>query len=253
MCDLQIVAGEPPLVAEGRRLVEEASAAGVAVRLFGGVAVWLRSTPATRAALGRDYEDIDLVAHRRASREVRELLEQAGYEPQRMFNATHGATRLLFHAREGEHHVDVFLDDFRMSHELDLGARLEAESPTLPAAELLLAKLQVAEINRKDLTDAAMLLADHEPGDRDAPGRLNVAHVCEVCAADWGLYTTITDNLARLRELADELPIDGATLTARIDALAAALEDAPKTGRWRMRARIGRRKRWYETPEEVER
>lgn len=242
---------EPTLVPEGRRLVERASAAGLALRLFGGVAIWERCTPATRAALGRDYADIDLVAHRRDSRPLRALLEDCGYEPERTFNATHGATRLLYHAREGEHHIDVFLDEFRMSHVLDLGARLEVESPTLPAAELLLAKLQVAEVNRKDLTDAAMLLADHEPGDGDGPGRLNVARACEVCAADWGLYTTAGDNLARLRDMAGELPLDAGVITARVDALRAALEDAPKTARWRMRARIGRRKRWYETPEEV--
>ena len=54
-----------------------------------------------------------------------------------MFNATHGARRLLYHARSrpgGGWQVDVFLDTFEMSHTLDLGARLEAEPETLAAA-----------------------------------------------------------------------------------------------------------------------
>jgi hypothetical protein len=245
---------EPGMVALGRALVARAAEQGVAARLFGGVAIWERSTPETRAALGRDYADIDLVAHRKASRALRDVLEAEGYRPERTFNAAHGAHRLLYHAADGAFHIDVFLDDFRMSHELDLGSRLEVESPTLPAAELLLSKLQVAEVNRKDLTDAAMLLADHEPADEDGPARLNLAEVARVCAADWGLFTTAGDNLDRLRELTGELPLaDGARAAVRDRAAAVAerLEAEPKSAKWKLRARVGRRKRWYETPEEV--
>jgi hypothetical protein len=226
----------------------------VAARLFGGVAIWERATPRTRDALGRDYADIDLVAHRKASRALRDVLDAEGYQPERTFNAAHGAHRLLYHAADGRFHVDVFLDEFRMSHELDLGARLEVESPTLPAAELLLTKLQVAEVNRKDLSDVAMLLVDHEPDDVDGPQRLNLAEVARVCAADWGLFTTAGDNLERLRELAGELPLARDSLALvleRAGLIAARMDAEPKTAKWKLRARVGRRKRWYETPEEV--
>jgi hypothetical protein len=37
----------------------------------------------------------------------------------------------------------------------------------------------------------------------------------------------------------------------RAGALAARIEAAPKSRRWRMRAKIGERKRWYELPEEI--
>jgi hypothetical protein len=247
---------EHPLIGAGRRLVERAAAAGIETRLFGGIAIWLRASEATREALGRDYPDVDLVAHRQSSRPLRELLEQEGYEPERVFNATHGARRLLFHAAEDGHQVDVFLDQFEMSHKLDLGARLEAEPLTLPAAELLLAKLQVAEINRKDLTDAAMLLIDHEPGAEGGPGGLELPVLNQACASDWGLYTTFTDNLAALEEIRPELPIDagaGERLGARAAAVRAALAEAPKSLGWRMRAKVGRKVRWHETPEEVQR
>lgn len=259
-------AAEHPLVAAGRRLVERAAAAGVEVRLFGGIAIWLRASEPTREALGRDYPDIDLVAHKKGSRELRELLEAEGYEPERTFNATHGARRLLFHSGggggEGDaltgdgHQIDVFLDEFEMSHKLDLGAQLEAEPLTLPAAELLLAKLQVAEINRKDLTDAAMLLVDHEPGDAGGPGHLELPRLAEVCGADWGLFTTFNDNLDALDGMRGELPLvaDAATrLGERVDAVRRALDAAPKTLGWKMRAKVGRKVRWYETPEEVHR
>jgi hypothetical protein len=241
-------------IEEGRRLVTRADQAGVTLRLFGGVAIWERSTEATRRSLGREYADLDLVSHRSSSRQLRELLENEGYEPERVFNATHGSTRLLYHAPGHGWHIDVFLDQFEMSHKLDLGARLETEPLTLPAAELLLAKLQVAEVNQKDLTDAAMLLLDHELADEDGPGFLNEGYVSEVCAADWGLFTTATENLESVAELVGGLPVgewERASLREKCVHLRQRLEDAPKTRAWKLRARIGKRKRWYEVPEEV--
>jgi hypothetical protein len=239
---------------EGPRLVQMAGAAELPVRLFGGVAIWERSGERMRAALGREYADVDFVAHRRHSRALRDLLESDGYVPERTFNATHGASRLLYHAPDGSFHIDVFLDRFSMSHELDFTDRLELEPLTLTAADLLLAKLQVAEVNRKDLTDAAMLLLSHALGEQDGPGQLNAAYVAEVCAADWGLFTTVGDNLAALEDLSPELPLadqETAVLRARVTDLRERLERAPKSRAWKLRARIGRRKRWYETPEEV--
>lgn len=244
------------LTEEGPRLVERAAEAELAVRLFGGVAIWLRATEQTRQLLGREYGDIDLVAHRSSSRRLRELLEHEGYVPERVFNATHGASRLLYHAEDASYHIDVFLDRFEMSHKLDLGRRLEVEPICLPAAELLLAKLQVAEVNRKDLTDTAMLLLDHRPGGVDGPGALNLTEVGGVCAASWGLYTTVTDNLEALQAIVDELGLSTAQtalLRDRITEVRGGLEAAPKTSAWKMRARIGRRRRWYEVPEEVTR
>ena len=246
--------GEPTLVTEARRLVHEAAGRSLPIRLLGGVAIWVRASGEARAALGREYPDLDFVAHKRQSRSLRDLLEEQGYVPERVFNATHGAKRLLYHAPDGAHHVDVFLDVFEMSHTLDLSSRLEVEEETLPAAELLLTKLQVAEINRKDVSDAVMLLWDHELSEADGPGLLNVARAADLCGADWGLYTTITDNLNRARELAPEL-VSGADdrqrIGGRIDELRRRLEEAPKSMSWRMRARVGRRVRWYEVPEEV--
>ena len=48
-----------------------------------------------------------------------------------------------------------------MSHKLDLRGRLDGPAPTITLADLLLTKLQVWEINRKDLGDTLCLLADH--------------------------------------------------------------------------------------------
>ena len=244
---------EPDMVAAGRSVVAAATAQSIPVRLIGGVAIWLRASPAARAALGRTYPDIDLVAHKKQSRKLRAVLEEQGFEPERVFNATHGARRLLYHG-PGGWQVDIFLDTFEMSHTLDLGTRLEAEPETLAAAELLLTKLQIAEVNAKDLSDTAMLLWDHEPASADGPGLLNLAPVVARCSSDWGLYTTVTDNLAASAEMLGSLvpwEADRARIAARIAAVTDALAAAPKSVGWQLRARVGRRKRWYELPEEV--
>lgn len=247
---------EPPLLAEGRRLVEEAAARGLDVRLLGGIAIWARSSNGARAAFGREYPDIDLAARKNQSRPLRQLLEGLGYEPERTFNATHGARRLLYHAPDKSYHVDVFLDELDMSHNLELGERLATEELTLPAAELLLTKLQVTELNRKDAADATMLLLEHELAEEDGPGNVNAARIATLCAADWGLYTTATDNLAKIRALLPELLSEAQVrerVASRIDELVQRLEAAPKTRGWKLRAKIGRRKRWYELPEEITR
>ncbi|HEV3056079.1 MAG TPA: hypothetical protein VGX45_15560, partial [Solirubrobacteraceae bacterium] len=185
----------------------------------------------------------------------RDMLESLTFVPDKMFNAVQGDRRLYFTAADHSYHVDVFVDRFVMSHELDLGKRLEAEPLTLPAAELLLTKLQIAELNQKDAADTAMLLLGHELADADGPGRLNAAYVATVCADDWGFYTTVTDNLSKTEALLPEiLPANGQRelVAERVAQLNAELEAAPKSRGWRRRAKIGRRMKWYETPDEVQ-
>ena len=235
---------------EGRHLVIEAAALGMPLRLIGGVALWLRAGDEARTLFGREYADLDFVVHKRQSRQLRDLLEARGYQPERTFNAMHGAKRLLYHAPDDEFQVDVF----DMCHRLDLKERLDVEDLTLPAAELLLTKLQIAKLNRKDVNDTLMLLFDHELADGDGPFRLNASRLDELCGADWGLYTTINDNLVKVLELVPECVNDDALvarLSSRIEDLQSRLLAAPKTVGWKLRAQVGRHKKWYQLPEEV--
>ncbi len=76
--------------------------------------------------------------------------------PETEFNVLNGNQRLMFY--HGETKIDIFVDTFRMCHTLHLAGRIAEADLTLPPADLLLTKLQVAEINIKDLTDIAALL-----------------------------------------------------------------------------------------------
>lgn len=237
---------------EGLRLVDAASAHGIVLRLVGGVAVWARCPSARRPPLERRYNDIDFVIRSGSTASVTAFFAGQGYEPNRMFNALHGAQRLMYADPARERIVDVLVDQFAMCHRLDLRDRLALDARTLPLADLLLTKLQVVELNEKDLKDLLALFADHDLDGEDADG-IETARVLAV-TADWGFERTIRGTLARVRDATGAHDLDAAAAEAirsRVDRLVEVLDRAPKTLRWRMRALLGERVRWYELPEEV--
>ena len=77
---------------------------------------------------------------------------------------------------------------------------------TLCIADLLLTKLQIVEINAKDLIDAIQLLRNHAVSRADKPGldELSLDRLCAVTSADWGWYTTLSDNLAKVAAFAPD-------------------------------------------------
>ncbi len=241
------------IVAEGKRLLHVAKSEGVPLRLLGGVAIRLRAPGALPVPFERTYADLDFVTAKGASGKAQTLFRDVGYEPHKAFNALHGQERLLFFDNENDRQVDVFVGSFAMSHTIPVGERIEVDQATLPLAELLLTKLQIAELNEKDVKDALALLHGHEVGESDG-GTVNTARVAELCAGDWGLWRTITGNLATTREYVGRYELgeeDERRLRARIDAILERIEQEPKSRGWKLRAKIGERKRWYELPEEV--
>jgi hypothetical protein len=241
------------IVSEGERLLGIASRDGVPLRLLGGIAVRMKA-PSVPPSLDRAYKDIDFAVTKKGGGAADKLLKQAGYEPHVAFNAMHARERGLYYDDVHGRQVDLFIDAFRMCHEIPLGKRLEVEADTVPLAELMLTKLQIIELNEKDIRDTVLLFHGHEIGDTD-DGAVNGAHIAVLCADDWGLWRTITANLERCRghvtdyELPDE---DRARIEQRFDQLLEKIEAEPKSRGWRRRAKVGDKKRWYELPEEVE-
>ncbi len=244
---------EADVVVEGRRLLARAEEERVPLRLLGGVAIRLRSPPGFPQPFDRSYADLDFVTGPRSAGATTRLLRGEGYDPHVAFNALHGNERLLFFDDQHGRQVDVFVGSFRMSHRIPLAGRIELEPGTLPLAALLLTKLQIAELNEKDVRDALALLHGHDVRDEDGEV-LNAARVARLCASDWGLWRTITGNLEASRDLLgryDLAPGERDRIAERIAALLARIESEPKSRGWRIRARVGERKRWYEVPEEV--
>jgi hypothetical protein len=239
--------------AEGERIGRAALANGLGMRLMGGVAVWVVSASVRRPPFERPYGDFDLAVAKGDARRAATFLEAAGYVPEKLFNAIHGATRLNFGHPDGRWPIDVVIDELRMSHRIDLRGRLAGPGPTLALADLLLTKLQVFEINAKDLGDIACLLADHEVADREDPETIDRRRITAVAAGDWGLCHTIERNLRGVTEELGRRAPEGAShdAAAQVAVLLEAIAAVPKSVGWKARARVGERVRWYETPEEV--
>jgi hypothetical protein len=239
------------LLDEGRAVVEQAAAQGLTVRLMGGIGIRMVLGDRFPERYSRAYGDIDVIVGRRDARAVEELLAGRGWDPATAFNALNGARRLLFHDPAGPAQVDVFVEAFEMCHALPFAESLQRPGPTLPATDLLMSKLQIVALNAKDRSDLYALLEGCDVRDGDHRS-IEPDRVATLTGRDWGLHHTFQLNLARLREglASAEAP---PALGAPIDAIAEAMERAPKTRAWKLRARIGERKRWYEDPEEVDR
>jgi hypothetical protein len=238
-------------IAEGRRMVAGAGEKGVILRLLGGVAVVLQS-PEGKPLLTRQINDIDVVTPRGNKKAVTEAFQSLGYADDEVFNAFHGAHRQIYVDVENRRKVDVFVGAFSMCHEIPIAERLDREPLTVPLAELLLTKLQIVELTERDERDIYNLCFHHEiaaTGEAGIEGGL----IADLCARDWGLWRTCKGTIERCRADLADLPVqpsDRDLIDARLTKLWDAIEAAPKTSKWRWRAKVGERMRWYEEPEE---
>ena len=245
------------LEAEMQRIIFEAQKEGIFLRLLGGLAVKVHSPHANHRSLERKYPDIDFVTDKASAKKLLNFLPAMGYTPNKTFNTLSGDRRQLWYDEANGRQIDIFIGDFTMCHTLPLADRLEIEPLTIPLAELFLSKAQIVQLNRKDVLDLLALLLDHEvgPGDQET---INAEYIAGLCAKDWGLYTTVSLSLQKLRQFLEEGSIEldeqeAQTIMKRLVTLEKAMDDAPKTMAWKMRARIGTRVRWYEEVEEVQR
>jgi hypothetical protein len=239
---------------EAVALVEGARAKGLKLRLLGGLGVRLLCPgfpPRLRAG-----QDLDLACDSKGRRNVAAYLENSGCVPDKMFNSLNGDRQMYFTAPSGRP-VDVMVDRLMMCHTLDFRSSLGNDSLTLDPADLLLSKLQIVELNAKDARDITHLLSGVAVGDEN-PGHpfISTSRFCAVVAGDWGWWRTVTGNLEKLPALLAQSP-EMVPPEARYDAveqaarLLEAARSVPKSVKWKLRANVGDRVRWYEQPEEV--
>ena len=239
---------------EAVALVAEATARGQVLRLVGSTGIRLHCPPAAAALdrLGRPAKDIDLVCRHEDRKGLRRLLEDRGWQVDRDLLVAMEGRRYAFSHPERGLELDVFVDRMEFCHTIELRDRLAARELTVPVEDLLLQKLQIVRQTVTDRMDAAALLATHPVGEGEVPGEaIDPAYVAGLLARDWGFHHTATANLAALR---DEVAGNGsaATVRDRVDALLGAIEAAPKSVRWRARARVGERMQWWQDVDERE-
>jgi len=242
-------------VEEAERVIRTAEERKVILRLIGAIAVVMHC-PTYRylhRQLTRDISDIDFVSYGRYVSEVEELFKELGYEEERIVKTLYKG-RLLFNDSTNNRHTDVFFDKLEFCHDIPFKGRLECDSPTVPLAELLIAKMQIVKLNEKDVIDTVLLLREHNMGEADKE-TINAKRIAQLCANDWGLWMTVTTNFGRIRQLlygyqavTDE---DKKDIAAKINMLLKYIEEEPRSVAWKMRAMIGEKKKWYREVEEV--
>lgn len=205
-------------------------------------------------ALGRKFTDIDFGSYPKFGGDISRLLGELGYEEDKMVTRLFGDTRMLFHDPLYGRHIDIFFNKLDFCHPVSFVGRLEVEELTLPLAELLLEKMQIVQINEKDLIDTIMLLREHPVGDGDQE-TVNGKLIARLLGDDWGYWRTVTANLRLVVEMLDRYPSlteqDRTVVGERVAELQRRIDAQPKTLRWTLRSKVGERVKWYKDVEEL--
>jgi len=244
------------LVEEAQRILESAKKKNIVLRLLGGVAIKVHCPKYDHLfkAMGRRIPDIDLVTYNKYHKEMGKFFSELGYEEDRMIRMLYFGKRLIFYDHQNNRHLDIFVDRLKMCHEIDFRDRLEIDYPTASLVDMFLSKMQVIQLNERDVIDTIVLLREHEIGTNDKE-TMNSEYLAKLCANDWGLWKTITMNLEKVKNLLTKYEAltetDRKDVLAKIDKLVETIEKEPKSTRWRLRSTIGEKKQWYNDVEEV--
>src|SRR5215471_3070079 len=141
---------------EALALARGAAGASLGLKLLGGLAVRVLC-PDFPPRLRRD-QDIDFACVTKQRKKVADWLDGAGCEPDRRFNNLNGDRQMYFTAPSGRP-IDVMVDRLTMCHVLDFRGSFDRQPLTIDAVDVLLSKLQIVEMNEKDLRDIVHLLA----------------------------------------------------------------------------------------------
>jgi hypothetical protein len=251
------VASEPTSDAfdESTTVVHEAAAKGIPLKLVGGQAVRLLCPDYPHRA--RNDQDMDFASVSPAKAPVLEFFAEHGFLGDKRFNTMHGHRQMYFTTADGVTSVDVIMDQLNMCHVLDFSERIDRMPYTLDVADLLLTKLQIVELNEKDVHDILHLLSAYEVKPGDEPGTIGLERIGDVVRQDWGWWRTVTGNLDKVAELAEgerkDMVPEGRSFepSEQARALRKHADEVPKTVKWKLRAKVGERVQWYQLPEEV--
>jgi hypothetical protein len=245
------------------RLIQEADKRGIVLRIIGAIAIRTHCPEFKYLEydLGRMLTDIDFVGYDKDTKRIRQLFLDLDYREDPAIKAMMSgmgmgkmSKRLIFYEDNLGIHSDVFMDEMKFCHVVNFRKRLEIDYPTVSLTDMFLTKLQIVKINEKDIIDCIVLLREHDVGSEDKE-MVNGTYIAKLFSQDWGFWRTATENLEKIKafaqnyeKLADK---DKNDVVQKIEKLQARIEKEPKSMKWKMRDRVGDKKKWYEEVEEV--
>ncbi len=264
---------EDEFVKEAIGIVEKAQSRGVHLRILGSLGAYVRSVNNGYGDVFRSLErfgggkplftDLDLLGYNKQKGDITKFLRELNFKPDALVNAMFGNKRLVFYHPDNKYHVDIFLNKLEFSHTVDFGdkpgsGRLELDYPTISATDIALEKLQIHEINRKDLIDLIALFLVHDVHEQFSKEVVDGGHIGKMLSDDWGFWYDATTNLGKLKPVIDDLLKEGKITAAqsqiameRVEKLLQLINKTPKSKGWEKRAKTGTSKRWYTEVEEI--
>jgi hypothetical protein len=267
---------------ESQEIVEKAKQEGIVLRILGGLSIAIHCQEhrefaqklgrmGTGVIKGQEYSDIDYVSYRNQREKIKELFDKIGYAKRRATLSTAASERQIYYHPKGWFYVDVFFDKLLVAnHPIDFRGRLELDYPTITVTDMLLEKIQMWEaFSVKDLKDCLLLLKAHDIKEKSEKESIDTLYIAKILAQDWGFWYTATTNLKNLKKFITEMDKLGTEadinpkqiekkeredITEKIEAILERIEKEPKSFGWKVRAKIGTKKKWYnpvERPETV--
>ncbi|MEM2130008.1 MAG: hypothetical protein QXZ70_05355 [Candidatus Bathyarchaeia archaeon] len=262
-------------IKEAISIVEQASKDNVILRIIGAVAVYIRSANIPNAvdihrkvkrlnSSSSQFTDVDFMAYGKQRKEIVNFFEKKlHFKPESRLNAFFGGTRMMYHHPENKYHVDIFFDKLEFSHDVHFGSkpgqgRLELDFPTIALEDIVLEKIQIHNINLKDIVDLIVLFAGHDVGESKARDVIDGRYIADILAKDWGFWYDAVQNLKLVKQYADKFSSEGNIrgedhdlIIKRVDKLLKIIDETPKTKDWLKRAQKGTAKPWYREVEDV--
>lgn len=258
------------IISEAIRIVEEANRQKVVLRILGAVAVAIHTKHLgciheRLRRLGdkeRMFTDIDFMACSKQYREVRRLFEDDLKYTVDSFMLLHRKKRLIYYHPE-QLHMDVFFNKLEYSHDVifcNKKNRLSLDSPTISLADIILEKTQIHQINEKDIKDVIVLLLGHRIGNEDHKEIINVKYIAQILADDWGFWYDARTNLNEVKKASKGYVLSGLLtrkesedVAKKVDEILSYIDEEEKSRRWKKREKIGIKKQWWRTVEEISR
>ena len=262
------------MIREAIRIVEEANKQKILLRILGAVAVAIHTQDQGHIhdRLQRlddkkqRFTDIDFIAYSKQRYEIRKLFEDdLGYTVDITMLTLHGKSRLIYYHPEQLFHVDIFFDKLEFSHDIifctkSRESRLSLDSPTITLADIILGKIQIHEINEKDIKDIIVLLRGHRIRNEDQREIINAKYIAQLLADDWGFWYDATTNLNKVKKSSTEYVSSGLLtleesedVSRKVDKIVSHIDQEEKSKNWAKRAEKGTRKVWWNPVEEISR
>ena len=254
---------------DAKHVVEEATKQGLSLRLLGAMGVRINASKheelflkLNRLNSTREFTDIDFAGYSNQRTKVIKLLKELGYEIDQNALLMHGNSRIIVHQLAKGYSADVFFDGLHYSHDVvfagkhDSG-RLHLAPLSISPEDLALEKLQIHEINEKDIKDLIVLFVANTIGKADGENVINGEYIAETLADDWEFWYDVTINLDKVRKFLARYESEGlidaqisTVVSSRIKELTTLMNEHPKSSKWQKRNKAGANKKWWRDVEE---